>query len=91
MNMYKGKLPCIGCGKSGEEAHRQSKDCLCEDCENSLKIGRAIVKERNLTGMGKSQRRNGREQRTPRAHQASRSRQKIKLLKKKRNDTRFTI
>ena len=46
--MYKGKLPCIGCGKSGEEAHRQSKDCLCEDCANSLKIGRAIVKERNL-------------------------------------------
>ena len=48
MNMYKGKLPCIGCGKSGEEAPRKSKDCLCEDCENSLKIGRAIVRERNL-------------------------------------------
>lgn len=46
--MYKGKLPCIGCGKSGEEAPRKSKDCLCEDCENSLKIGKAIVKERNL-------------------------------------------
>ena len=46
--MYKGKLPCIGCGKTGEEAPRKSKDCLCEDCENSLKIGRAIVRERNL-------------------------------------------
>ena len=46
--MYKGKLPCIGCGKSGEEAPRKSKDCLCENCENSLKIGRAIIRERNL-------------------------------------------
>jgi len=46
--MYKGKITCIGCGKTGEEAPRKSKDCLCDDCENSLKIGRAIVKERNL-------------------------------------------
>lgn len=46
--MYNGKIRCPGCGRTGEEAPRKSKDCLCEDCENSLKIGRAIVKERNL-------------------------------------------
>lgn len=46
--MYKGKLPCIGCGRTGEEAPRQSKDCLCEDCKNAFKIGLAVVKERNL-------------------------------------------
>lgn len=46
--MYKGKLPCIGCGKTGEEVPRLSKECLCKDCEAVLKIGLAVVKERNL-------------------------------------------
>lgn len=46
--MYNGKLRCPGCGRTGEEAPRQSKDCLCKDCENALKIGLAVVKERNL-------------------------------------------
>lgn len=46
--MYNGNFRCPGCGRTGEEAPRQSKECLCKDCEAALKIGRAIVKERNL-------------------------------------------
>lgn len=46
--MYNGKLRCPGCGRTGEEAPRQSKDCLCKECENALKIGLAVIKERNL-------------------------------------------
>lgn len=46
--MYKGKEKCAGCGRSGEEAWRFSKDSLCYDCKNTLNIGRAIVKEKNL-------------------------------------------
>lgn len=46
--MYKGKEKCVGCGRSGEEAWRFSKDSLCYDCQNTLNIGRALVREKNL-------------------------------------------
>jgi len=47
-SIYKGDKPCPGCGRSGEDVPRKSKDSLCYDCEMALSIGRAIVKERNL-------------------------------------------
>lgn len=46
--MYKGKEKCAGCGKTGEERWRLSKDSLCYDCQNTFSIGRALVKEKNL-------------------------------------------
>lgn len=46
--LYEGSAPCPGCGRTGEEALRVSKDSLCYDCAMALSIGRAIVKERNL-------------------------------------------
>lgn len=45
---YEGSAPCPGCGRTGEEVPRKSKDSLCYDCAMALSIGRAIVKERNL-------------------------------------------
>ena len=45
---YEGSAPCPGCGRTGEDVPRKSKDSLCYDCEMALSIGRAIVKERNL-------------------------------------------
>ena len=45
---YEGNAPCPGCGRTGEEVPRKSKDSLCYDCAMALSIGRAIVKERNL-------------------------------------------
>lgn len=46
-NLYKGKVPCAGCGRTGEEKPRYSKDSLCMDCQQALEIGRAIAKDRN--------------------------------------------
>ena len=46
--MYKGKEKCAGCGRSGEEVWRFSKDSLCHDCQDTLNIGRALVREKNL-------------------------------------------
>ena len=46
--LYKGKEPCLGCGRTGEEKPRYSKDCLCPDCQDTLNIGRTLVKEKNL-------------------------------------------
>lgn len=48
MKLYKGTAPCPGCGRTGEEVARSSKESLCYDCIDTLKIGRTIVKERNL-------------------------------------------
>lgn len=48
MKYYEGKAPCPGCGKTGEEKPRESKDGLCYDCEHQLAIGRAISEERDL-------------------------------------------
>lgn len=48
MKIYKGTAPCPGCGRTGEEVARSSKESLCYDCIDTLKIGRTIVKERNL-------------------------------------------
>ena len=48
MKLYEGTAPCPGCGRTGEEVARRSKDSLCHDCMNALEIGKAIVKERNL-------------------------------------------
>ncbi len=46
--MYKGKEKCAGCGRSGEEVWRFSKNSLCHDCQEVLNIGRALVREKNL-------------------------------------------
>ena len=46
--MYKGKEKCAGCGRTGEEKWRFSKDSLCHDCQDTLNIGRALVREKNL-------------------------------------------
>lgn len=46
--LYEGSYPCPGCGRTGEETPRVSKNSLCYDCAMELSIGRAIVKERNL-------------------------------------------
>jgi len=46
--LYEGSAPCPGCGRTGEETPRVSKESLCYDCKMALSIGRAIVKERNL-------------------------------------------
>lgn len=45
---YTGKAPCPGCGRTGEERARDSKDCLCRECQTELEIGRALCKERGL-------------------------------------------
>ena len=46
--LYKGKNPCPGCGRTGEEHPRFSKDGLCMECAEALKIGKALIEERNL-------------------------------------------
>lgn len=38
--MYQGKEVCQGCSKPGTEAQRYSKDELCKDCKESIKLGR---------------------------------------------------
>ena len=48
MKKYEGKEPCPGCGRTGEEVARDGKNVLCYDCAQSLLIGKALVKERNL-------------------------------------------
>lgn len=48
MKYYEGKAPCPGCGRTGEQHPRTSKDGLCNDCKNQLAIGRAISEERDL-------------------------------------------
>lgn len=46
--IYKGKVPCLGCGRTGEEHPRFSKDGLCTECAEALEIGKALIAERNL-------------------------------------------
>lgn len=48
MKLYEGPVPCPGCGRTGKEKARKSKDSLCYDCQDMLGIGRAISKERSL-------------------------------------------
>lgn len=45
---YYGTAPCLGCGRTGEERHRKSKDSLCDECQKYLAVGRAVSKEREL-------------------------------------------
>lgn len=45
---YEGNAPCPGCGKTGAEVARKSKDSLCDNCLNELAIGRQICAERHL-------------------------------------------
>lgn len=44
-NLYQGKQPCVGCGKTGEENPRPYKDKLCYDCAQIFEIGRAVVQD----------------------------------------------
>lgn len=39
--MYQGKEVCQGCSRPGTEAQRYSKDELCRECTESIKLGRA--------------------------------------------------
>jgi hypothetical protein len=48
MAMYEGKQPCAGCGRTGTENPRRSKDGLCSDCAEALKIGQMMVNERDM-------------------------------------------
>lgn len=48
MKYYEGPAPCPGCGRTGEQVARKAKDALCHDCEEQLRIGRAIAQERQL-------------------------------------------
>ncbi len=45
---YEGDKPCPGCGRTGRQVARISKDDLCDDCKTALKIGKTIIKEREL-------------------------------------------
>ena len=47
-NVYKGNKPCPGCGRTGADNPRMSKDGLCLDCTEHLDIGRQLCKERGL-------------------------------------------
>ena len=47
-NIYKGDKPCPGCGRSGTEVPRLSKDGLCLECTEHLNIGRQFCKEKDL-------------------------------------------
>lgn len=46
--VYKGSAPCPGCGRSGTEVPRLSKDGLCLECTEHLNIGRQFCKEKDL-------------------------------------------
>lgn len=48
MKYYEGSAPCLGCGRTGEQVARSAKDALCRDCQEQLRIGRAISQERQL-------------------------------------------
>lgn len=37
---YKGKEPCQGCGRTGEEVPRREKNTLCEECSEYLRLGK---------------------------------------------------
>lgn len=41
--MYKGKAPCPGCARTGEEYPRESKASLCWDCKDALRHGRRVL------------------------------------------------
>lgn len=45
--MYQGKEICQGCRRSGTETPRYSKDELCQDCKETIKLGRAKEVELN--------------------------------------------
>lgn len=40
MRYYDGKVPCPGCGRTGEEITRESKDSLCPECKRLLNKAR---------------------------------------------------
>lgn len=48
MKLYEGNQPCAGCGRTGKEKPRNSKDGLCHECREALILGRSMIKERNL-------------------------------------------
>jgi hypothetical protein len=44
--IYTGDVPCAGCGKSGKENRRPSRDSICYQCMDDLKTYQKIL-ERN--------------------------------------------
>jgi len=46
MRLYKGDAPCPGCGKTGRQKERYSKDSLCWDCKRLLNLGNEVSKIR---------------------------------------------
>ena len=48
MKKYEGKEPCPGCGRTGEQVARDSRNGLCYDCQKKLRLGESLVKERGM-------------------------------------------
>lgn len=46
--MYEGVVPCPGCGKPGSEKPRNSKEGLCYDCANAIRLGYNLIDRLNL-------------------------------------------
>lgn len=46
--MYKGNSKCSGCGRTGTEAPRVSKNHLCPDCTQYLLIGVSVTERYKL-------------------------------------------
>lgn len=47
-NIYRGNKPCPGCGLTGAEKPRLSKDGLCHECRQHIRIGKELCEERSL-------------------------------------------
>lgn len=45
MRYYEGPEPCPGCHKPGSEKKRELKTSICNDCKQTLVIGRQLVKD----------------------------------------------
>lgn len=43
--MYQGKEICQGCGKTGKEQWRSSKNELCRSCKNQLEAGKQAIQQ----------------------------------------------
>lgn len=46
--MYRGSSKCPGCGQTGENSPRESKDSLCLECKRIYKLGKNVENYYNL-------------------------------------------
>ena len=49
-NKYKGKKPCLGCYRPGEEKPRASVNSLCFDCKQLIRLGKGVKAETKKYG-----------------------------------------